>query len=109
MSNYNYDLTMLVAKAIKNVIDEVIELDDVMDKIRYETSNNTKNNIHKDCLRYDDNLVAIDMLKDITKIIEGIERNDARDIRSALQSLKDYTIEFEKVFEYFLSTGSYNY
>jgi len=55
-----------------------------------------------------DNLVAIDMLKDVSKIIESIERNDNRDIRSAVKSLKDHLVEFEVVFNQFNLSGVYN-
>lgn len=110
MNSNSYDPIMELAKMIKSEIDTITEIDEAMEKVKYETENNvSKSEVHKDCYRYDDNLVAIDMLKDVTKIIEGIERNDVRDIRSAFQSLKDHTTEFEKVFDYFLSTGSYNY
>lgn len=102
----NYDPVMELAKIIKDAIDTVTELDEEMTKLKYETNNS--NTYIKNGYRYDDNLVAIDMLKDVTKIVEGIERNDTRDIKSAFLSLKDHTNEFEKVFNYFLSTGAYN-
>jgi gamma-glutamylcysteine synthetase len=102
---YNYDPIMEITKMIKSAIDTVTELDEEMTKLKCETNNN--NTYEKNGFRYDDNLVAIDMMKDVTSIIEGIERNDVRNIRNSLQRLKNHTDKFDKVFNYFLSTGAY--
>jgi hypothetical protein len=54
-----------------------------------------------------DNLVAIDMLKDITQIIAGIERNEGREIQSGIKSLKEHLSEFESVYYQFKAFNSY--
>lgn len=96
---------------IVSVIKDIKELDNALKNLKTVTENRdimTENIGIKNEYRYDDNLVAIDLLKDVTKIIEGIERSDVRDIKNALQNLKDHTTEFEKVFNNFIMNGLYN-
>lgn len=51
-----------------------------------------------------DNEVAIDMLKDVTRIIEGIETNRSRTVREGIDRLRKHLSEFEKVFQQFENT-----
>ena len=52
----------------------------------------------KDNEAFSDNLVAIEMLKDITVILSAIEHNDCRNIKSGLRNLKEHISEFEEIF-----------
>jgi len=56
---------------------------------------------------FNDNIVAIKMMKNITSIIEGIEKNEGVTISHALEDLKANIDEFEEVFEEFKSVGTY--
>ena len=47
---------------------------------------------------FSDNLVAIEMLKDITVILNAIEYNNGRNIKAGLKSLKEHINEFEEIF-----------
>ena len=46
--------------------------------------------------RYVDNIIAIQMLKDITEILNSIEHNDFSYIEIRLKNLKDNIAYFEK-------------
>ena len=56
---------------------------------------------------FDDNLKAIDMLKDVTSIIEAIEHDDPEKIFHIIKSLKTHLTEFEQIYRRFLLDGAY--
>ena len=72
----------------------------------YNDSDNPSNYI-KDNDRFSDNMMAIEMLKDITTIINAIEYNDKTYIKVGIKDLKEHLSNFEEIFYQNLSHDCY--
>lgn len=97
-------------QTLNNMIQEIKRLDKEMTDLKKVSvvKDEVSTNNYKDDHYCNDNLAAINMLKDVTNIIEGIERNNSKDISIALYNLKFNIKEFEKTFNCCLSEGLYN-
>ena len=58
--------------------------------------------------KFSDNDVAILILKNITDILDGIERDNEGYIQAKLQDLKNNVSNFEQIFYRYKSFGLYN-
>ncbi len=97
-------------QALSNMVQEIKRLDKEMTDLKKVNTvkDEMSTNNYKDDHYCNDNLAAIQMLKDVSKIIESIERNDANAIGVALYSLKLNMSEFEKTFNCCVLEGLYN-
>lgn len=83
---------------------QYINVIDTIDTSEMSFTQKSKHNNNND----NDNLIAIDMLKDISKIIECIERDDVRNIKQSLSSLKTNLNYFEFVLDDNLKNRRYD-
>lgn len=97
-------------QAFSNMIQEIKRLDKEMTNLKKVNvvKEEVGTNNYKDDHYCNDNLAAINMLKDVSNIIEGIERNDSKVIGIALYNLKLNINEFEKTFNCCLLEGLYD-
>lgn len=97
-------------QSLINMIQEIKRLDKEMTDLKKVkvVKDEVSTNNYKDDHYCNDNLAAINMLKDVSNIIEGIERNDSEVISIALHDLKLNINEFEKTFNCCLLEGLYD-
>jgi vacuolar-type H+-ATPase catalytic subunit A/Vma1 len=84
--------------------DDIKNIYNGLDKYK---SKNKSTSIFQSNFNTSDNQVAIEMLRNITEIINGVENDDAKYINSQLKKLKENINEFDELFRENLVNGMY--